>query len=112
MWCRLPNPPGYVVDKEVLYSCMGKIVQSKRGDIVKAIKNNYKKPSWCTKAIWKEGKSWFENNKSKWAQQQEARRVQLSTQGTQRLGSGGRSWFKAYFVSILCLNAFVCMILV
>ena len=51
VWCMFPNPLGYVMEKEVLYSRMGKIMQSKRGDIVKAIKKNYKKPSWCTKAI-------------------------------------------------------------
>ena len=101
LWCRFPNPPDYVVREDILFSRMGKILRSKRADIVKAIKNNYKKPSWCTKALWEEGKVWYQTNESKWAQQREARRVQLQSQGTHKLGSGGRARFKAFFVSTL-----------
>ena len=101
VWCRFPNPPGYVVKEEILFSHMGKILRSKRGDIVKAIKKNYKKPSWCTMALWEEGKVWYPQNEKKWSQQREARRVQMASQGTHKLGSGGRARFKAFFVSTL-----------
>ena len=80
---------------------MGKILRSKHVDIVKAIKNNYKKPSWCTKALWEEEKVWYPANEKKWSQQREARRVQMASQGTHKLGSGGRARFKAFFVSTL-----------
>ena len=67
--CRFPNPLGYVINEEVLFSHMGKIVQSERAHIMNAIKNNYKKSFWCTKVVWDEGKARYQNNKNMWAQQ-------------------------------------------
>ena len=57
VWCRFPNPLGYVVKEELFFSHMGKILQSKHADIVKEIMNNYKKPSWCMKVLWEEEKA-------------------------------------------------------
>ena len=43
--------------EEVLFSHMGKTLQSKHANIVKVIKKNYKKPSWCMKVLWEEEKA-------------------------------------------------------
>ena len=63
-----------IVTKEMLFSHMGKILRSKRSDIEKAIKGNYKKPYWCTKQIWDQAKERHRANAGKWSQQREARR--------------------------------------
>ena len=112
VWCRFPNPPGMVVREEMLFSHMGKILRSKRSDIEKAIKGNYKKPSWCTKQLWDQAKERHRANVGKWSQQREARRVQMETQGTHKLGSGGIARFKVLFVSCYHIVAcFMCLFL-
>ncbi|MCO5584133.1 hypothetical protein L7F22_038055 [Adiantum nelumboides] len=94
---RFPNPHGNIVREDALFSHMGKILRSKRSEIEKAIKGNYKKPSWCSKQLWDLAKERHKSNVGKWSQQREARKVQLETQGTHKLGSGGKARFKALF---------------
>ncbi|MCO5591236.1 hypothetical protein L7F22_045217, partial [Adiantum nelumboides] len=92
-----PNPHGKIVREDVLFSHMDKILHPKRSEIEKAVKGNYKKPSWCSKQLWDLAKERHRSNVGKWSQQREARRVQLQTQGTHKLGSGGKARFKALF---------------
>ncbi|MCO5556366.1 hypothetical protein L7F22_009914 [Adiantum nelumboides] len=42
---------------------MGKILRFKRSEIEKAIKGNYKKPSWCSKQLWDLAKERHRSNK-------------------------------------------------
>ena len=88
------------------HSHMLKNLRSKRAEISMAIKNGHKKPSWCSKSMWEEAKQMKENNKEKQTQQREARKMQLETKGTSRLGSGGAARFKALFVSILVIYVY------
>ncbi|MCO5550093.1 hypothetical protein L7F22_003572, partial [Adiantum nelumboides] len=92
-----PIPHGNIVREDALFSHMGKILRCKRSEIEKAIKGSYKKPSWCSKQLWDLAKERHRSNVAKWSQQCEARKVQLETQGTHKLGSGGKARFKALF---------------
>ncbi|MCO5611423.1 hypothetical protein L7F22_065676 [Adiantum nelumboides] len=102
-WKKVPYEDKQVIHgilherEDVLFSHMGKILRSKRSEIEKAIKGNYKKPSWCSKQLWDLAKERHKSNVGKWSQQREARKVQLETQGTHKLGSGGKARFKALF---------------
>lgn len=79
---------------------MAKILRSKRSDLSQALKHGYKKPSWCTKENWNTAKAKFQERDTKHSQQIEARKTQLQSQGTSRLGSGGKTRMQAVFVSI------------
>ncbi|MCO5593864.1 hypothetical protein L7F22_047882 [Adiantum nelumboides] len=92
---RFPNPHGNIVREDVLFSHMGKILRSKRSEIEKAIKGNYKKPSWCTKQLWDLAKERHRSNEAvdRYPTQQEVMRgraiglstllEELATSGTQ-----------------------------
>ncbi|MCO5562013.1 hypothetical protein L7F22_015639 [Adiantum nelumboides] len=90
--------PNNIVREDVLFSHMGKILRSKRSEIEKAIKGNYKKPSWCSKQLWDQAKERHRSNVGKWFQQREARRVQLQHSGH----SQARTWRESAFQSTLC----------
>ena len=66
---------------------------------MKAIKGGYKKPFWCQIGVKEKEKEIHWEREGKYSQQREAQKVKLETQGTSRLGSGGKPRFKALFVS-------------
>lgn len=80
---------------------MGKLIRTRRSEIRKAVALRLKKPGWCSLDDWNYVCDPLNARADQFEQQREARRVQMETQGTSRLGSGGRARLRAFMVIML-----------
>ncbi len=96
---EFPNPEGHRFKEKAMLSFMNHVLKSRRGMAREAASEGCLKPPGLSADDWKRVHEERRTFPNRWDQQKEANRVQRSTTGIARLGSGGKAHFMAKFVS-------------
>lgn len=98
---EFPNPLDCRFNNEVMKSAMNQALKSRRGSARTAERQGSRKPPGLSPDDWRRVNEERRTFPNRWDQQREANRVQQSTTGISRFGSGGKANFLYKFVSRL-----------
>lgn len=96
---QFPNPMNYRFKKEVMLSAMNQALKSRRGTAREADREGARKPPGLSDDDWRRVHDERRTFPNRWEQQREANRIQRTTTGISRFGSGGKANFLYKFVS-------------
>ena len=98
---EFPNPLDYRFKREVMLQAMKQALKSRRGTAREACVEGIQKPPGLPDDDWRRVHDERCEFPNRWDQQREANRIQRTTIGISRFGSGGRANFLYKFVSQL-----------
>ena len=96
---EFPNPIEYRFKNEIMRQAMNQALKSRRGSARKSYDAGARKPPSLSPDDWRRVANERRTFPNRWDQQKEANRVQQSTTGISRFGSGGKPTFLYKFVS-------------
>ncbi|MCO5602964.1 hypothetical protein L7F22_057105 [Adiantum nelumboides] len=95
------NPEGHRFKEKAMLSFMNHVLKSRRGMARAALFDGSLKPPRISSDDWRRVREEWRTYPNRWDQQREANRVQRSTTGIARLGSGGKAHFMAKFKEVV-----------
>lgn len=98
---EFPNPMDCRFRDDTMLSAMNQALKSRRGSARTAERDGARKPPGLSPEDWRRVTDERRTYPNRWDQQREANRVQQSTTGISRFGSGGKANFLYKFVSKL-----------
>ncbi len=98
---EFPNPMDRRFNDDIMRSAMNQALKSRRGSARTAERHGARKPPGLSPDDWRRVSDERRTFPNRWEQQKEANRVQQSTTGISRFGSGGNANFLYKFVSRL-----------
>lgn len=96
---EFPNPEGHRFNNKAMLKHIGHTLKSRRSLLRIAVDHGDRKPAGMSDNDWRNAKNERRTFPKKWEQQREANRIQQTSTGINKLGSGGKAHFIAKFVS-------------